>query len=185
MSKLSPILLVITLLAGCATTGPSPEVGDLAPDFTLVDVSGNEVRLSDFRGEKKVVLIFYTLFKALTWGGYNNCMDHLNDVQSRIDRIKQLDAEVIAISSMGDQQDVSEMKNHYGITFTLIPKPNSKVAEAFGVWNRSGKYAVGTIIIDKKGQITYKATYAPGFANQPWYGHRIRVEDIISELEII
>ncbi len=30
---------------------------DTAPDFTLVDTQGNEVRLSDFRGKKHVLLV--------------------------------------------------------------------------------------------------------------------------------
>lgn len=32
--------------------------GELAPDFELEDVNGNIVRLSDFRGNKPVVLAF-------------------------------------------------------------------------------------------------------------------------------
>jgi hypothetical protein len=59
MKKICLILVVFAFLIGCASTGPLPEVGDSAPDFGLVDVSGNEIRLSDFRGKKKVVLIFY------------------------------------------------------------------------------------------------------------------------------
>ncbi len=48
--------------------------------------------------------------------------------------IKKLNAEVIAISSMGDQQDVKRMKNTLGITFTLIPKPNRKVTVTTWKW---------------------------------------------------
>ncbi len=33
--------------------------GQLAPDFALEDAAGNRVSLSDFRGKKKVVLVFY------------------------------------------------------------------------------------------------------------------------------
>ena len=37
----------------------APRAGDLAPDFTLSDISGTEaVTLSDFRGQKPVALIF-------------------------------------------------------------------------------------------------------------------------------
>jgi peroxiredoxin len=37
----------------------APRAGDMAPDFTLSDVMGKEsVRLSDFRGQKPVALVF-------------------------------------------------------------------------------------------------------------------------------
>jgi peroxiredoxin len=37
----------------------APRAGDIAPDFTLSDVTGKEsVRLSDFRGQKPVALVF-------------------------------------------------------------------------------------------------------------------------------
>ncbi len=63
MKKIGLIWVIFALLVGCASTGPSPgsspEVGENAPDFSIVDVSGNEVSLSDFKGMKNVVLIFY------------------------------------------------------------------------------------------------------------------------------
>ena len=37
----------------------APKTGDIAPDFTLFDVTGTKsVTLSDFRGKKPVVLVF-------------------------------------------------------------------------------------------------------------------------------
>ena len=35
------------------------QVGDEAPDFTLTSLAGPPLRLSSFRGEKNVVLVFY------------------------------------------------------------------------------------------------------------------------------
>jgi peroxiredoxin len=35
------------------------KVGDEAPDFTLPDTAGKQVKLSDFRGKKTVVLAFF------------------------------------------------------------------------------------------------------------------------------
>jgi peroxiredoxin len=42
------------------------KVGDPAPDFTLIDQNRKEVKLSDFKGKKSVVLAFYVL--AFTGG---------------------------------------------------------------------------------------------------------------------
>ena len=46
-----------------------PKVGEMAPDFTLKYSHGNdlkEVKLSDYRGKKNVVLAFYVF--AFTGG---------------------------------------------------------------------------------------------------------------------
>jgi peroxiredoxin len=42
------------------------KVGDAAPEFALRDTDGKEVKLSDFKGKKNVVLAFYVL--AFTGG---------------------------------------------------------------------------------------------------------------------
>ena len=64
MKKIGLILVVFAFLVYWASAGKSqevsPEVGDQAPDFSLVDVSGNEIRLGDFKGKKNVVLVFYS-----------------------------------------------------------------------------------------------------------------------------
>jgi cytochrome oxidase Cu insertion factor (SCO1/SenC/PrrC family) len=63
MKRIGFIALIFALLIGCASTGqspvPSPNVGDFAPDFSVVDVSGREITLSDFKGKENVVLFFY------------------------------------------------------------------------------------------------------------------------------
>jgi peroxiredoxin Q/BCP len=57
-------LFFATLLFGAATSA-APEVGDLAPDWTLPGSDGNEYRLSDLLG-KHVVIAFFP--KAYTSG---------------------------------------------------------------------------------------------------------------------
>ena len=42
------------------------KVGDVAPDFTLLSDKWEQVKLSDFRGKKNVILAFYVL--AVTGG---------------------------------------------------------------------------------------------------------------------
>ncbi len=45
---------------------PKYKVGDIAPDFTLLDQNRKEVKLSSFRGQKNVALAFYVF--AFTGG---------------------------------------------------------------------------------------------------------------------
>lgn len=67
---LTKILMSAVLLAALGTTAiaqqPEPpktnlKVGEVAPDFVLTDTGGKEVKLSDFKGKKNVVLAFYIL----------------------------------------------------------------------------------------------------------------------------
>jgi cytochrome oxidase Cu insertion factor (SCO1/SenC/PrrC family) len=69
-SLLVAALLLVAISATAAdqasTPDPKIKVGDTAPDFTLRDQNGKEVKLSDFHGKKNVVLAFYVF--AFTGG---------------------------------------------------------------------------------------------------------------------
>jgi peroxiredoxin len=60
---------LLCVVAAQAQTKP-PELklktGDAAPDFTLRSTEGKDVKLSDFRGKRNVVLAFF--FAAFTGG---------------------------------------------------------------------------------------------------------------------
>ena len=66
------LLLAGLLVAMMSTAAPTsaqtkkedssmPKVGDMAPDFTLLDNQWKQIHLSDYRGKKNVVLAFYVL----------------------------------------------------------------------------------------------------------------------------
>jgi cytochrome oxidase Cu insertion factor (SCO1/SenC/PrrC family) len=68
--------LIFVIVSFAQTPSPTPaptpapydrlKVGDMAPDFTLPDLTGKPVKLSDFRGKNNVVLAFYVF--AFTGG---------------------------------------------------------------------------------------------------------------------
>ena len=64
--------LMSTSIAATGQNSPPPlpdptiKVGDTAPDFSLRDQNGKQVKLSDFLGKKSVVLAFYVF--AFTGG---------------------------------------------------------------------------------------------------------------------
>ncbi len=53
-------ILIVTVSGEEAVTAPNTlKVGMIAPDFTLKDEEGTERNLSDYLGQKNVVLAFY------------------------------------------------------------------------------------------------------------------------------
>jgi peroxiredoxin len=59
-------IAMLALAVVTAAAGGPPRVGQPAQDFVLKDQNGRDVRLSDFRGKKSVVLAFY--IRAFTPG---------------------------------------------------------------------------------------------------------------------
>jgi cytochrome oxidase Cu insertion factor (SCO1/SenC/PrrC family) len=65
MSRTLAIGFVLIVALANATIAQTQTVakpvgnGEAAPDFTLVDQNGTQIRLSDFKGKSPVVLVFY------------------------------------------------------------------------------------------------------------------------------
>jgi peroxiredoxin Q/BCP len=126
--------------------------GTKAPDFTLPDEEGTEVRLSSFRG-KKVVLYFYP--KDNTPG----CTKEACSFRDVYDEILSLGAVVIGMSADSRKSHTS-FKNKFNLPFHLLSDPDKKVLElyeAIGEKKMYGKTYQGilrsTYIIDEEGTI--------------------------------
>jgi len=61
ISRLLLTVLFITsiLLTACTSATEELEVGDQAPQFSLTSSTGSEVALTDYLGEKPVLLFFH------------------------------------------------------------------------------------------------------------------------------
>ena len=126
------------------------ESGDKAPAFTLLDQSGNKVRLSSFKG-RKVMLYFYP--KADTPGCTTQSCN-LRDIAGDIG-----DTQILGVSPDKPEKQ-AKFDEKYGLGFPLLADEDHAVAEAYGVWGEKsmyGKKYFGIIrsafLIDEKGKV--------------------------------
>ena len=133
----------------------SLSVGQTAPDFTLKDQSQKEVKLSDFAGKKKVVLVFYPLDWSPTCTNEHACF--VNDMK----QFETLDAEVLGVSvdSVWSHKAYAEKM---GIKYSLLADfhPRGAMSEKYGVYMPDrGITGRAIIIVDKNGKVVWVKNY--------------------------
>ena len=139
------------------------EVGTPAPDFELKDQHGQAVRLSDFRGERAVLLVFYPLaFTGTCQGELCSLRDNLNDFVN--DAVQTL---TISVDSSPTHRVWAERE---GYSFPLLADfwPHGEVARAYGVLNEERGFANrGTFLVDRDGIVRFAEMNPPGEARDP------------------
>ena len=127
-------------------------VGTKAPDFTLNDQNGAEVRLSDFLG-KKVVLYFYP--KDNTPG----CTRQACAFAGSYAAFKDQNVVVIGVSKDSVASHV-KFAQKYELPFILLSDPELQVIQSYDVWQEKklyGKVSMGvvrsTYVINEQGMI--------------------------------
>lgn len=132
------------------------EIGQPAPDFALKDQHGQTVRLSDFRGKKAVVLMFY----PFAFSGV--CTGELCEVRDQLPELESDDVQLLAVSCdhMFSQRAFADRD---GLTFPLLSDfwPHGEVASAFDNFDEKGGFAHrSTFIIDKEGTLRWSVRNA-------------------------
>ncbi|MGP3979754.1 peroxiredoxin [Streptomyces sp. KR80] len=127
------------------------EVGTKAPDFALKNQHGETVRLSDFRGEKHVVLLFYPF--AFT----GVCTGELCALRDELPRFVNDDVQLLAVSC-DSPFTLRVFAEKEGLDYPLLSDfwPHGETADAYGVFDEEKGCAVrGTFIIDKEGVVRW------------------------------
>ncbi len=136
------------------------EVGAEAPDFVLKDQNNQEVRLSDLRGSKNVLLVFYPF--AFT----GVCQGELCEVQQNLNQYQNDSAQVLAVS-VDSPYAHKVWAEREGYEFPLLADfwPHGATAQAYGVFNEAAGMANrGTFLIDKAGTVRFAEMNMPGDA---------------------
>ncbi|MCX5726993.1 MAG: redoxin domain-containing protein [Candidatus Saganbacteria bacterium] len=113
-------------------------VGKDAPNFTLKDLSGKEIMLSDYKGKVVVLSFFYTDCPP--------CKEELPILQKLHVKFAQKPLEILAINKRESKEAVEKFKKELGLTFPILLDGNQAVSGSYMV-----EGAPNTFIICKKG----------------------------------
>lgn len=130
-----------------------PEVGAKAPAFDLQAFPKGRYKLSQFKGEKNVVLYFYP--KDDTPGCTKEACGFRDDLKT----FSAKDTIILGVSC-DTVESHEKFAAKFSLPFPLLSDPDHAVAEKYGVWvekNMYGKKSMGiqraTFLIDKEGKI--------------------------------
>jgi len=128
-----------------------PEIGDLAPDFTLLTVDGKEVTLSQFRGKTVILNFWDTTCPA--------CSEEMPFIQAVFDEWPRDKLEVLGIS--GERiQFVSGFIDSRGLTFPVLLDANETIKTTYRVSAYPTTFFIdsdGVIKVIKSGRFASKA----------------------------
>ncbi len=128
------------------------KAGDRAPDFSLLDSNGKQVKLSDFRGSE-VALYFYP--EDDTPG----CTKEACAFRDDMAQFREKGVIVLGVSP-DSAESHRKFAEKYSLPFQLLSDMGHKVAERYGVWREKSMYGRkyfgilrSTFLIGKGGRI--------------------------------
>lgn len=131
----------------------APKIGNLAPKFSLPATGDQTIKLSDFKGEKNLVLYFYP--KDSTPG----CTQEGLDFKDNKRKLSSRDTVVLGVSR-DSVKSHEKFKEKQGFNFDLLSDEDESLCLAYDVIkmkNMYGKQVRGiersTFLIDKDGKL--------------------------------
>jgi peroxiredoxin (alkyl hydroperoxide reductase subunit C) len=138
----------------------SIEVGAVAPDFTMKNENHQDVTLSEFRGKKNVLLVFYPFAFS------NVCHGELCEIRDNIGDFANDDVELLAISVDAPFAHKAWAIQE-GYTFPQLADfwPHGEVSRAYGVFNEEKGFSFrATFLIDREGVVRFAEVNPTGQA---------------------
>jgi peroxiredoxin len=136
--KIFIFIAVLFFAAGC-TPGGAIEIGQEAPDFSLSDINGKQINLSEFRG-KVIILDFFA-----SW-----CPPCRQEVPDFVELQKTYGSDGLAIVGVAlvNLQEAKDFAEQYKINYTVLID-DGKVSNSYGPI----RSIPTTFVLDKTGKI--------------------------------
>ncbi len=109
--------------------------GNLAPDFTITTVDGQELALSDLR-DKVVLLNFWG-----TWCG--PCRREMPEFQKAYEEWEEEGFLILAIAYNDTETAIRDFRDEFGLTFPLALDDSGEINDSYAVQTRPSTYIIG------------------------------------------
>jgi peroxiredoxin len=128
----------------------SPQVGEIAPDFTAASTSGSDVSLASFRGKRNVLLAFFPL--AFT----GTCTKELVCFTEDFDQFAGKGVEILPVS-VDSVPSLREFKNKLQMKTELLSDFKRDISRAYGILNGDKFYSNRAyFLIDTAGVVRWE-----------------------------
>lgn len=153
-------LLFVALAATPALASKGAFDGQEAPDFALRTLDGENLRLSEYRGE--VVMINFWA----TWCG--PCRQEMPLLDELYNRYERVGFQLLGVNIDDDPRRAMEMAEELGISFPVLFDDRKEVSELYRV-----EAMPVTVILDREGVVRYTHYgYKPGY--EEYYLDQVR-----------
>jgi len=129
------------------------EKNQVAPGFTTPNQNNDMISLSDFKGDKNVVLYFYP--KDDTPG----CTIEANQFTELADEFAKLGTVILGVSKDGCESHKAFIEK-FGLKVDLLADTSGELCDAYGVWQEKEKNGVkkmgivrSTFVVDIEGNL--------------------------------
>ncbi|HEY9865424.1 MAG TPA: redoxin domain-containing protein [Candidatus Obscuribacterales bacterium] len=134
------------------------QLGLKTPDFQLPDITnGQLVRLSQFRGDRPVILAFTRIFTEKQYCPW--CYPHIRALNENYEAFVQKGIEVLLITSTDERQSKIVVKD-LGLKMPLLSNPSCGIFQIYQVGQALGAPLPGQFVLDKKGILQYKHLFS-------------------------
>lgn len=135
------------------------KIGEKAPGFVAKDHLGNEIKLSDYLGEKNVVLIFYPANET------PGCTKQLCQARDDFDQYKQDDIVVFGVNPASAESH-AKFAEKYEFPFGILVDTEGDIVRDYGCRAMMGLVKRTVYVIDKEGKIVFAERGMPSTEKQ-------------------
>lgn len=139
--------IVLTGAMSDAAKKAKIEIGQEMPDFAMKDLSGKEHKLSDFKGEKAVVLVFTSQDCPWIIGADESINQLAKDLK---DNGKEAVVLAIDADKNTTTENVKQYVEEHKITYPILEDENNQYADKVGA-NQTPE----VFVVDKEGKLAY------------------------------